>query len=58
MKPDSALTGHLFPGDLIISVDDVDTRSFTAEQVMMMMTERARYERKITVLHLDKTEEM
>ena len=58
VKPDSALTGHLFPGDLIISVDDVDTRSFTAEQVMKMMTERARSERKITVLHFDKTEEL
>jgi hypothetical protein len=58
VKPDSALTGHIFPGDLIVSVDDVDTRSFTAEQVMKMMTERARYERKITVLHFDKTEDL
>ena len=53
VKSGSSLTGHVYPGDLIISVDDVDTRSFTAEQVMKMMTARNKYQRKITVLHFE-----
>ena len=58
VKPGSSLEGHIFPGDLIISVDNVDTRSYTAEQVMKMMTARSRFERKITVLHFEEAEEM
>lgn len=53
VKPGSSLEGHIFPGDLIISVDDADTRSFSAEQVMKLMTAKSRSERKITVLHFD-----
>jgi hypothetical protein len=54
VKDGSSLRGHVFPGDLIISVDDVDTRAYTAEQVMKMMTARNKYQRKITVLHFEK----
>lgn len=53
VKAGSSLEGHIFPGDLIISVDNVDTRSYTAEQVMKMMTARTKFERKITVLHFE-----
>ncbi|KAL3942225.1 MAG: hypothetical protein SGBAC_003534 [Bacillariaceae sp.] len=53
VKPGSNLEGHLFPGDLIISVDNVDTRSFTAEHVMKMMAAKSTQERKITVLHFE-----
>jgi hypothetical protein len=53
VKKGSTLEGHVFAGDLIISVDNVDTRSYTAEQVMKMMTAKTRYERKITVLHFE-----
>ena len=53
VKEGSSLEGHIFAGDLIISVDDVDTRSHTAEQVMRMMTAKTRFERKITVLHIE-----
>lgn len=53
VKSGSSLSGHVYSGDLIISVDDVDTRSFTAEQVMKMMTARNKYQRKITVLHFE-----
>ena len=53
VKQGSSLEGHIFPGDLIISVDNVDTRSFTAEQVMKMMASRSNKERKITVLHFE-----
>lgn len=55
VKKGSSLEGHIFPGDLIISVDNVDTRSYTAEQVMKMMTSKTRFERKITVLHFEDT---
>lgn len=53
VKKGSVLTGHLFAGDLIISVDNVDTRSYSAEQVMKLMTAKNKYERKITVLHIE-----
>lgn len=53
VKQGSSLEGHIFPGDLIISVDNVDTRSFSAEQVMKMMASKSASERKITVLHFD-----
>jgi len=53
VKEGSSLEGKIFPGDLIISVDDIDTRSFKAEQVMKMMAKKGDKERKITVLHLE-----
>jgi hypothetical protein len=53
VKKGSVLTGHMFPGDLIISVDNVDTRSYSAEQVMKLMTAKSRQQRKITVLHIE-----
>ncbi|GKZ00291.1 hypothetical protein MPSEU_000982000 [Mayamaea pseudoterrestris] len=53
VKEGSALEGQIFPGDLIISVDNVDTRSYTAEQVMKNMTAKSKYERTITVLHIE-----
>ena len=52
VKEGSVLLGHLFPGDIIVAVDDADTRAFTAEQVMRIMTARTNQERKITVLRL------
>ena len=51
VKEESSLEGKIFPGDLIISVDDIDTRSYTAEQVMRMMAMKGDKKRKITVLH-------
>ncbi|KAG7354814.1 hypothetical protein IV203_004170 [Nitzschia inconspicua] len=53
VKEGSSLEGHIFPGDLIISVDNIDTRSYTAEQVMKMMASKGNKERKITVLHFE-----
>jgi len=47
----STLHGQLFMGDLIIAVDNVDTRSMRAEQVMKLMQSMIEQERKITVLH-------
>jgi hypothetical protein len=56
VKEGSCLEGHIFPGDLIISVDNVDTRSYTAEEVMKMMASKNDKERKITVLHFEEEE--
>lgn len=53
VKKGSTLEGHLHPGDLIVAVDDVDARTYSAEQVMKMLTSRADFERKITVLHFE-----
>ena len=53
VKAGSSLVGHIFPGDLIIAVDNVDTRTFKAEEVMKMMSSKSGFERKITVLHFE-----
>lgn len=50
VKDGSNLQGEMFSGDLIISVDDVDTRTCKAEEVMKMMASKGDRERKITVL--------
>lgn len=57
VKEGSCLEGSIFPGDLIISVDDVDTRAFTAAQLMKMMAEKSQMKRKITVLHFEEAEQ-
>ena len=53
IREGSALEGHLFPEDLIVAVDDVDTRSFPAEEVIKMLSDKMDSERKITVLHFE-----
>jgi len=50
VKDGSSLEGEILPGDLIISVDNIDTRTCTAEEVMKMMASKSDQERKITVL--------
>ena len=50
VKDGSSLEGEIYPGDLIISVDNLDTRTCTAEEVMNMMASKGDQERKITVL--------
>ncbi|CAB9502132.1 expressed unknown protein [Seminavis robusta] len=57
VKDGSCLEGKIFPGDLIIAVDDIDTRAFTAAQLMKTMSERSQSERKITVLHFEEVDE-
>jgi hypothetical protein len=51
VKPGSVLNGQIFAGDLIVSVNDIDTRTFDAEGVMKLMANSSNVERKITVLH-------
>jgi len=53
VKTGSVLQGKLYPGDLLVAVDDCDTRTCTAEEVMEMMGQKSNFERKITVIHYD-----
>jgi len=53
VRPGSSLQGKVFPGDLLVAVDDVDTRTYSAEAVMEMMVAKNIHERKLTVLHFD-----
>jgi len=53
IREGSSMEGHLFPEDLIVAVDDIDTRSFSAEDVIKMLSDRMGSERKITVLHFE-----
>ena len=56
VRPGSSLKYKVFPGDLLVAVDDVDTRTFTAEAVMDMMIAKSSKHRKLTVLHFDDRE--
>lgn len=51
VKSGSVLEGRLFAGDLILSVNDVDCRNVSAEEVMEMMARSSAEDRKLTVLH-------
>ena len=50
VKESSRLREHVSPGDLVIAVEDVDTKSHRAEDVMQMLMARRGHRRKITVL--------
>jgi C-terminal processing protease CtpA/Prc len=50
VKDDGSLSNHVTPGDRIIALDDRDTRSCSAEEVMQMMMTRRNQRRKLTVL--------
>lgn len=56
VKPGSALEGQLFTGDLVVAVDDTDTRTLNAVDVMEMMAQKSDSHRKITVIHFDNAE--
>ncbi|KAL7469329.1 hypothetical protein ACHAXS_009606 [Conticribra weissflogii] len=48
------IDGHLKKGDLIIAVNDCDTRSLSGDQVMATLSSKSDCERKITVLQFGK----
>lgn len=51
LKPTSPMLGLINPGDLIVGLDDVDTRSMTAASLTRLMARKANQrERKITLL--------
>jgi C-terminal processing protease CtpA/Prc len=51
LKPTSPMLGLMNPGDLIVGLDDVDTRGMTAATLTRLMAKKANQkERKITLL--------
>ncbi len=54
LKSTSPLIGLIYPGDLIVGLDDLDTRSMTAATLTRLMAKRSHQtERKITLLAVD-----
>jgi hypothetical protein len=51
VKPGSVLENKIFAGDLILAVNDHDTRNCTAEAVMEIMSKNSSSQRKLTVIH-------
>lgn len=50
MREGSPMEGLIFVNDIIIAINDINTRDFTATQITKMMKETVDQERKITVL--------
>ncbi len=50
VKPTSPLDGLIFKGDLVVGVDDMDTRECSAHYLTMLMAKLSKYERKFSVL--------
>jgi hypothetical protein len=48
---DDSLLGHFNVGDLIMALDDRDTRSLTADQMAAALSSRSTLQRKLTLLH-------
>jgi C-terminal processing protease CtpA/Prc len=55
VNPQSPLEGTLFPGDIIVAIDDVDTRAMSASAITALMVRTANLRRKLTVLSEDHT---
>ncbi|EJK77966.1 hypothetical protein THAOC_00161, partial [Thalassiosira oceanica] len=49
LKPTSHLLGKVSPGDLIVGLDNVDTRNMTAATFTRLMAKRSQGERKISL---------
>ena len=50
IRDGSRLATHISPGDLIIAMNDIDTRFSKAEDVMQMLMDRRSQQRKLTVV--------
>ena len=46
----SALHGRLWPGDVIVAIDDIDTRAMSASAITQLMVKTANRRRKLTVV--------
>lgn len=54
LKPTSPMLGLITPGDLIVGLDDIDTRGMTAASLTRLMARKSNQkERKITLLAVD-----
>lgn len=52
VKPTSPLEGLIFKGDLVIAVDDEDTREWSAHYLTKLVAKKSKFKRKITVLRV------
>jgi len=52
---DRSLVGHLHVGDLIMALDNEDTRSLSAEAMATALSKRVSFQRKLTLLHFGGT---
>lgn len=53
VNPQSILQGEVFPGDIIVAVDDVDTRAMSASAITALMVRTSNRKRQLTVLSAD-----
>lgn len=53
----SPLFGQIFPGDVIVAVNNIDTRAMSAQAITSLMARTSSRRRKITVLSADVSEE-
>lgn len=53
VNPGSPLEGVLFPGDIIVAIDDVDTRAMSASSITALMIKTANKKRNLTVQSYD-----
>lgn len=51
VNPGSPLEGHLFPGDIIIAIDGVETRAMSAMEITSLMVKTANQARNMLVIH-------
>ncbi len=49
VKRGSYLYGRIFPGDIIVAIDNVDTRAMTAAEITTLMGKNAKKHRNLTV---------
>lgn len=50
LNPGSPMEGVIFPGDIIVSIDKVDTRAMSAKAMSSIMTETANQSRMFTIV--------
>ncbi len=49
VNEDSQISGEIFPGDIIIAINDVDTRAMSSSAITAVMIKTAKQERTLTV---------
>jgi C-terminal processing protease CtpA/Prc len=50
VNPGSSLEGKLKPGDIIVAIDDVDTRAMSAASITALMVKTANQRRKLSII--------
>lgn len=53
----SPLVGQIFPGDIIVAVNNIDTRAMSAQAITSLMARTSTRRRKMTVLSPDVSDE-